>query len=575
MNNKQIVETLERIADLLEILGESAFRANAYRNAARRIDNLAEDAADIHARGELDQIPGIGQGLAATIGDLITTGHADVLDELHSQVPPGLLDLLSVPGLGPKRARAIHQALGVSTLADLEKAAASGALATVPGLGKKSAAGIAENLGRVKKWAQRRVLADVLPLADSLMAALRAVPGVARADMGGSVRRRRDTIGDFDVVATGPDLAAILDAFTALPMVEKVEAHGEKKAVALLRGGVMCDLMVVTDESYGAAWLTATGSDHHSIRLRQLAQEHGWTLNQYGIFDASEKRLAGATEEEMYARLGMDFVPPELREDRGEVEAALRHALPSLATADDLRGDLHMHSRYSDGAATIEEMARACMERGYAYMAITDHSQGLGVANGLSVERLQEQAEEVRRLNAELAPFVILHGTEVNIRADGALDYDDETLARLDWVVASVHGAFHRTREEQTARVIRALENPYVSIVAHPTGRILNRRDGIDVDMDEVIRAAARTGSALEINSGPDRLDLNDIHARAAREAGVPICVNSDAHHPEHLGWVDLGLSVARRAWCSADGLLNAQPVEAVRDLVARKRKTA
>lgn len=574
MNNKQIADTLERIADLLEILGESAFRANAYRNAARRIDNLAEDAADIHARGELGKLPGIGQGLAATIGELVTTGNAEVLDELHSQVPPGLLDLLTVPGLGPKRARAIHQALGVSTLADLEKAAKSGALETVPGMGRKSAENLADNLGRMKKWAQRRLLVDVLPLSDELMAAVRAMPEVARADLGGSVRRRRDTIGDFDIIATGPDVVKILDAFVALPQVQKVEAKGEKKAVVFLEGGVTCDLMVIPAESYGAAYLTATGSDAHSIRLRQQAQEHGWTLNQYGIFDASGKSLAGSTEEEMYARLGMEFVPPELREDRGEVEIALSHTLPDLVTVESLRGDMHMHSRYSDGAATIEQMAQACMARGYSYMAITDHSQGLGVANGLTVERLREQAEEVRRLNVELAPFTILHGTEVNIRADGALDFDDETLATLDWVVASVHGAFHRSREEQTARVLRAVHSPYVNVIAHPTGRILNRRDGIDVDMDEVIRAAQKTGTALEINSGPDRLDLNDIHARAAKEAGVRICVDADAHHPEHLDWVDLGMSVARRAWCEPGDILNAQPLDAVRDFVQKKRQS-
>ncbi|HEY3266672.1 MAG TPA: DNA polymerase/3'-5' exonuclease PolX [Armatimonadota bacterium] len=575
MNNKQIAETLERIADLLEILGESAFRANAYRNAARRIESLTEDAADIHARGELRGIAGIGESLAETISELISAGRSDVLDELTSQVPPGLLDLLNVPGLGPKRARTIHQALGVATLAELEKAARSGRLEDVPGFGKKTADSIVANLGRMKKWAARRLLVDALPVVDDILAALRSEPGIDRAEIGGSVRRWRDTVGDLDLVATGPDLSAILDAFTRLPQVEKVEAHGEKKAVALLESNLPCDLMVVPPESFGAALLTATGSEAHSIRLRELAKARGWLLNQYGVYDAAGVALGGRSEEDMYAALGMAFVPPEMREDRGEVQAALEGRLPALVSADDLKGDLHMHSTYSDGAASIEAMARACMHRGYAYMAITDHSQGLGVANGLKVDRLVKQAEEVRQLNSELAPFRILHGTEVNIRADGTLDYDDETLAMLDWVVASVHGSFGRSREEQTARVIRAIESPYVNLVAHPTGRILNRREGIDVDMDEIIRAAARTGTALEINSGPDRLDLNDIQARSARLAGAWICVDSDAHHPDHLTWVDLGITVARRAWCESRNILNAQPLEALLEFVSRKRASA
>lgn len=572
MNNKQVAETLERIADALEILGESAFRANAYRNAARRVENMSEDAADVHARGELNKIPGVGQSLAETIADMLDNGSSDTLEQLHSQVPPGLLDFLTVPGLGPKKARAVYQGLGISTLAELEHAAKSGALESVSGFGKKTADNILANIGRMKKWASRRLLVDVLPRAEELTDTLRALPGVTMADLGGSVRRMRDTVGDLDLVASGPDLPKILDAFVKLPEVEKVEAHGEKKAVVLLDGGLPCDLMVVPPEDYGAAWMTATGSEAHSIRLRELAKEKGWTLNQYGIFDKDDKQLAGPTEEDMYARLGMDFVPPELREDRGEIEAALNHTLPDLVTARDIRSDLHMHSRWSDGAATIEEMARACIGQGFEYMAITDHSQGLGVANGLTPKRLREQAEEVRKLNAELAPFVILHGSEVDIRVDGTLDFDDETLQMLDWVVASVHGSFNRSREEQTARVLRAIHHPCVNLIAHPTGRILNRREGIDVDMDALIHAAARTGTALEINSGPNRLDLNDIHARAAKEAGAWICLDSDAHHPDHLHWTRLGLSTARRAWLEAGNILNCQPLEVVREAVARKR---
>lgn len=553
MNNKQIAESFERIADLLVILGESDFRANAYRNAARRIDNLAEPVEDVFRRGELMSIPGIGKGLAETIGELVQDGRSDTLEQLNSQVPPGLLDVLRVPGLGPKRARALHLSLGISTLADLEKAAKSGALAGVSGFGSKTADTIAANLSRMRTWAERQLLCDALPLAEELVERLRAIEGVADAAIVGSIRRRRETVGDVDLLATGADPDSIPRRFaTALGVDLADSAPGEPVAFAL-SDGVKVHLSVTAPESWGTAMIRATGSLSHTAELGDLPPT--------------------ATEEDAYSAIGLKYIAAELRENRGEIEAARAGNLPELVSVSDLNADLHMHSLYSDGAASIEGMAKACMTRGYAYMAITDHSQGLPVANGLTVERLVAQAEEVKRLNAELAPFRILHGTEVNIRADGTLDYPDEVLESLDWVVASVHSSFGRSKEEQTDRVIRALRHPCVNLVAHPTGRILNRREGIAIDIDALIRVACETGTALEINSGPDRLDLNDVNTRVARDAGVWICVDADAHHPDHLSWVDLGIVTARRGWCEASSILNAQPLDAVLEFVKRKRK--
>lgn len=553
MTNKQISETLERIADLLVILGESDFRANAYRNAARRVENYAEPMAEVSARGELTGIPGIGKGLAETIGELVSTGHSDTLEQLNSQVPPGLLEVLNVPGLGPKKARALHLALGIGTLAELEKAVKFGAVAGVSGFGAKTAESIAANLTRMRTWSERLLLCEALPAAEELLVRLRGVPGVTAAEIVGSIRRRRDTVGDIDFLATGPAPHGIPNAFAScLGLDVPLVADGECVRFTMPNGSKI-HLSVTTPERWGTAFIRATGSLSHIEALGTAGD--------------------ALTEEDVYAALGLPFIPPELREGRGEIEAAREGRLPKLVEVADLKSDLHMHSVYSDGAVSIEVMARACMARGYTYMAITDHSQGLPVANGLTVERLQEQASEVKRLNSELAPFRILHGTEVNIRADGALDFPDEVLEGLDWVVASVHSAFGRSREEQTARVALAMQNPFVNLVAHPTGRILNRRDGIDIDIAELIRVAVETGTALEINSGPDRLDLNDLNARAAIDAGAWICVDADAHHPDHLSWVDLGISTARRGWCSAANILNAQPLETVLEHVAHKRR--
>lgn len=554
MNNREVASVLGQIAEVLELLGESSFRANAYRNAARRIVMLTGDVNDVAARGELTSIPGVGAGLAATIGEMLANGRSDLLDQLSFNVPPGLLDFLSVPGLGPRRARAAHLALGITTLSELESAARDGRLAAVPGFGQKTADSILKGLASRERWAARRLPADVRPLAEEALTALRAVPEVARAELAGSLRRRKDTVGDINLVVATEQPGAVSERAPAAGLLIPADSAGRFR----LGDGTPVTMEFVSPAAFGAGWLKATGS-----------KDHLTGLSSRGPLPETD------SEEAAYAALGLEWIPPELREGRGEIDAAAEGRLPALITTADLRGDLHMHSRYSDGAAGIREMALACMARGYSYMAITDHSQGLGIANGLTPERLREQAAEVEAVNAELAPFRILRGNEVDIRADGSMDLPDEALAQLEWVIASVHSAFGRSREEQTARVERAMRNPYVNLVAHPTGRILGRRDGIDIDVARLLETAAETGTALEINSGPDRLDLDDVNARAARELGIRVCVNADAHHPEQLAWVEDGIFQARRAWLEAADVLNAGGIEAIQEFVARKRRDA
>jgi DNA polymerase (family 10) len=554
MNNREVADTLGQIAEVLELLGESSFRANAYRNAGRRIALLSEDVNDMAAQGRLTSIPGVGAGLAATVGEMLATGRSDLLEQLSFNVPPGLLDFLTVPGLGPRRARAAHLALGITTLSELESAARDGRLAGVPGFGPKTADIILKGLASRERWASRRLPADVRPQAEAALSALRSLPGVARAELAGSLRRRKDTVGDINLlVATGnPD--AVAGTIAASGLLTPDGSPGRFR----LHDGTPVTMEYVAPAAFGAGWIRATGSREH---LAEIAQR--------GPLAETD------TEEGVYTALGVEWIPPELREGRGEVRAAAEGRLPALIAAADLRGDLHMHSRYSDGAADIRDMALACIARGYSYMAITDHSQGLGIANGLTPERLREQAAEVEALNAELAPFRILRGNEVDIRADGSMDLPDEALAQLEWVIASVHSAFGRSREEQTARIERAMRNPYVNLVAHPTGRILGRRDGIAVDIDRLLETAAETGTALEINSGPDRLDLDDVNARSAKELGIRICINADAHHPEQLAWAEEGVFQARRAWLEAADVLNAGDLEAIQEFAARKRRNA
>lgn len=562
MRNDQVAEHLNAIADLLEIKGESPFRANAYRDVARRIANHPEEISILAEQQRLRTIPGVGESLAARIVELIQRGTTEAYEELARSVPAGLRELLAVPGLGPKRIRQLYDQLGIATLRDLEAAAQAGRLRAVPGFGAKTEERILRDLARLGQREQRHLLGEAWPLAEEIAAALRATGLAERVEVAGSVRRRLETIGDLDFVVASTQPEAFAARAIALPVVTQVLEHGPTKLVLLAPHGLQLDLRVVAPYEFGAAWLHFTGSKRHNIHLRALAQERGWKLNEYGIVvEATGERLAGATEEEMYARLGLAWIPPELREDSGEIEAAAAGRLPALIAESDIRGELHAHTDWSDGGASLEAMVEAARERGYAYLAITDHSRSRAVAGGLSVERVREQRAAIAALNARYAPFRILAGSEVDIRADGTLDYDDATLATFDFVVASVHSGFAQPRDVMTTRLINALAHPAVDVLGHPSGRLIARREGYEFDSEAVIAAAVRYGKALEINSQPDRLDVRDVIARRAHEAGALLCIATDAHSPRHYAALRFGIAQARRAWLPAEAVINTWPL--------------
>ena len=576
MRNKEVARLLESIADALDIKGETPFRVNAYREAARRIETLTEDVAVLAQEDRLQEIQGVGSTIATRIKEYLTLGRSPYYEELAKEVPPGLLDLLKVPGLGPRKAKLVYERLGIASLAELERAAREHRLADLPGMGRKTEENLLRELERLKQRTQRLLLGTALPAAERVVDALREHPAVARIAPAGSLRRMRDTIGDIDILvaSTAPD--EVIAAFVSLPLVKEVIARGPTKSSVLTEGDVQMDLRVVDPHAWGAALQYFTGSKAHNVHLRELANRQGLKISEYGVFrEDTGDRVAGAEEEEVYAALGLAWIPPELREDQGEIEAAREGSLPRLIAVEDLRGDLHAHTNWSDGAATLEEMARAARARGYQYLAVTDHSKSLGVARGLSEERLREQRRLIDRLNQELAPFRLLASVELEIRADGTLDYEDDVLRELDLVTASVHSGMNQPRERLTQRIVGALRNPYVDVVNHPAGRLIGRRDAYEVDLEEVLRVAAETGTALEINSQPERLDLTDQAARRARALGVLLTISTDAHSVANLDYVRYGVAVARRAWVEAEGALNTRSLDDLLAHVARRRARA
>ncbi|MBI2322208.1 MAG: DNA polymerase/3'-5' exonuclease PolX [Chloroflexi bacterium] len=572
MRSDQVAEHLDAIADLLEIKGESPFRVNAYRDVARRIAHHPEEISILAEEQRLRSIPGVGETLAARIVELIQRGTTETYEELARSMPAGLRDLLAVPGLGPKRVRQLYDQLSIASLPDLEAAVQAGRLRAVPGFGAKTEERMLRDLARLRQRVRRHLLGEAWPLAEEIAAALRALRLAERVEVAGSIRRRLETIGDLDIVIASARPEAFAARAVALPVVEQVQEHGPTKLTLLTQRDVQLDIRVVAPHEFGSALLHFTGSKQHNIHLRAMAQERGWKVNEYGLFDeATGARLAGLTEEEMYARLGLAWIPPELREDAGEIEAAAAGRLPTLITEADVRGELHAHTDWSDGGASLEAMAEAARARGYAYLAITDHSRSRAVAGGLSVERVREQRAAIAALKARYAPFSILAGSEVDIRADGTLDYDDETLAAFDFVVASVHSGFAQSRDVMTQRLLNALAHPAVDVLGHPSGRLIGKREGYELDVEAVIAAAARHGKALEINSQPDRLDVRDTVARRAHEAGVLLCVATDAHSPRHYAALRFGIGQARRAWLPAEAVINTWPLE--RLLTWRRRR--
>jgi DNA polymerase (family 10) len=568
MSNSELARIFGEIADMLDILGEVVYKAVAYRRVADAVERYPDDVAALFRRGAPPKLPGAGPALTAKLAELSETGHLEYHDRLRAQVPAGLLDMLRIPGVGPRTIKQLHVELGIDSVEALRAAAEQGSLRSLKGLSERTEQNVLAGIARIEQRSTRLLLHDADDLVSGLIARLRDTPGVVQLEAAGSLRRRRATIGDLDLLAAVDDPAAVISALDALPDVDHVVSAGTDKSSIVLRDGPQVDLMVCTPAAWGTHLVHFTGSRDHNVALRGRALARGWSLSEKGFkaVDSGELQLV-ATEEEVYARLDMAWVPPELREDAGEVEAASAGTLPRLVTLDDICGDTHTHSDWTDGVDSIEGMARAARDIGRAWIVLTDHSPSLGIARGLAPQRVEEQRAVIRRLNTDLAPFRILHGTEMEIRADGSLDYSDDLLERFDVVVASIHTGRSQSSEQLTARALSAIRNPNVDILAHPTGRIVNRRDALVLDWPRVFAAAAETGTMLELNGSP-RLDLDDALARAAGAAGARLTVASDAHRTEELDQLRYGVSMARRAWLTAEQVASSRSADELLELI-------
>jgi DNA polymerase (family 10) len=565
MNNGEVASVFQDIADLLELKGESVFKVRAYQKAVRSIEQLSVELSQLRAEGKLREVPGIGEAIEKKIGELLDTGHLKYYEEIRAEFPEGVISLLQVPGVGPKTAMKLWTELGIKSTEDLEKAILDGRVAGLLRMGDKTAENILRGLQSMRTKEQRIPIGTALPLAEEIIASLQERAAVRNVTPAGSLRRFRETIGDIDLMGTADDAEAVIEAFTTLPQVREVLAKGGTKASIVPKTNLQVDFRVVPHDEFGSLLQYFTGSKQHNIDLRERALKHGLSLSEYGITVVETGRLERfATEEAFYARLGLQYIPPEFREGTNEIALAEEKKVPRPIESPDVQGDLHVHSNWSDGHDSIEDMALAARARGYRYIAVTDHSKGLGIAHGLNEERVREQRTEINRLNEILKDFRVLAGIEVDIRADGSLDLPDEVLAGMDIVVASVHSAMGQEQEKMTRRIIRAMENPHVDVIGHPTGRLLGVREAIAVDMEAIFQAAARTGTALEINAMPDRLDLKDIHIFRARELGVKLSLGTDAHGTEHLPLMRFGVGIARRGWAGAGHILNTVPVEGV-----------
>lgn len=573
MINSEISAIFNEIADLLELKGENTFRIRAYRRAAQNIDSLAYDLSAMRPE-DLSGIPGIGKDLAGKIQEYIQSRTIKAWEELKSEYPEGIRDLFSVPGLGPRTVKLLYDELGIASLDELEKLARAGKLRGLPHIKEKTESNILKGLDLVRKGKERMPLGRALPLAEEIVALIEKDAPIQKIAIAGSIRRRKESIRDIDIIVTSKDPLKTMEVFVNLPPVKGVIAKGKTKSSVELKQGIQVDLRVVDDDSYGAALLYFTGNKAHNIRIRELAVRKGLKVNEYGIFsDATEERLGGKTEEEMYRIIGMNYIEPVLREDSGEVEAALKGDIPRLIELDDIKGDLHVHSDWSDGSHPIEEIASAAKALGYEYLAVTDHSKGLGIANGLSGERILEQIEEIDRVNKRMKGIRILKGVEVDIRSDGKLDLNNDVLQKLDLVVASIHSGFRQSPAKLTGRLIGAMRNPLVTIIAHPTGRLIGEREAYELDLGQLFAVAARTGTALEINAHPSRLDLNDLNVREAKKCGVPLVICSDMHSTRDFGLMHYGISVAQRGWIEKKDVVNTMSLNALKKFLLKKNK--
>lgn len=574
IHNADIARIFNQVADLLEISGANPFRVRAYRNAARTVDDHPQSMATLLAEGEdLSELPGIGKDLAGKIAEIIETGTFKVLENLEKEVPAELSALLQVAQLGPKRVATLHKELGIDTLDDLSEAAREKKIRNLKGFGEKIEKTIRQALKRREGAEKRTKLAEAEQLVGPLLDFLEGIEGVRRVAVAGSFRRRKETVGDLDILVTCKHGSPVMDRLAGYEDVAEVMAKGKTKSAVRLRGGLQVDLRVVPEVSYGAALHYFTGSKDHNIAVRKIAVKKGLKINEYGIFrgeDDDEERIAGASEEEVFEVVELPYIEPELRENQGEIEAAQNGELPVLIVRDDIRGDLHAHTRATDGRSSLKEMIEAARRLGYSYLAITEHSQAVSVARGFDRKRLEQQIEELDRLADEYPGFRILKGIEVDILADGSLDLPDAVLAKLDLTVCSVHSRFNLSAEKQTERILRAMDNPYFKILGHPTGRLINERDAYQVDMEKIMEAARERGCFLELNAHPDRLDLTDHHCRMAREMGLKLAISTDAHTTEGLKNMKYGLYQARRGWLTRDDVINTRKVADLLKLLKR-----
>ena len=571
MQNQHIAAIFNEVADLLEIQGANAFRVRAYRNGARTLENLSESVADILAAGDrtLDTLDGIGKDLGAKIAVIVESGQLPQLEELRLQVPGGVVEMLRIPGLGPKKVAALFKELNILSLAQLKEACEAGKIAELKGFGKKTEQSILEGLPHAEAAGKRFLISVATASADNIVSDLKLLPSISQVSVAGSCRRRKETCGDLDVLAVSDDSKAAMDRLAAHPLVEKVLARGDTKQRVRLRTGIELDLRVVPAESYGAAMQYFTGSKEHNIVIRRRAIERGLKVNEYGVF-RGETYVAGRTEEDVYAAVGLPYIPPELRENRGEIELAEAGKLPKLIQLSDIQGDLHMHTTASDGKATIREMAEAARAKGLKYIAITDHSKRVSMANGLDATRLRAHWAEIRKVRDEIKGIEILCGIECDILEDATLDLDDEVLSEADWVIAVLHYGLKQPREQIMARLLNAIRNPNVDAIGHPTGRMLSNRQPANIDFTTFFKAAADHGVLLEINSSPERLDLDDVQAAAAKSYGIPIIIDTDSHSTTGFNVLPYGVDQARRAGLTKDDVANTRPLNEFKKLLRK-----
>jgi DNA polymerase (family 10) len=560
MTNQEIATILIHISEILDIQGENPFKIRAYIKASQTVENLTYQLSSLEDKKKIAELPGIGEGIAKKIKELLETGKLKYYEDLKKSEYAPLTEFLKIPGVGPKHAKLVHDKLGVKTVEQFQEAAQQGKLKDLYGLGEKVEQNILQGIQQVKKYKERLPLAFIYPRAQIILGEMKKVKEVKQITQAGSLRRMRETIADADILVSSDKPKSVMDAFVNLPQTQKVVAKGNTKSSIVTKDGFQVDLRVVKPESFGAASHYFTGSKAHNIRIRSLGVNKGLKINEYGVF-RKEKRIAGKTEEEVFKSVNLPYIPPELREDQGEIEAAQNGKLPSLIELKDIRGDLHAHTNWTDGNNTIEEMAKAAKKRGYRYIAICDHSPTVGITNGLTTERLLKQIKEIARLNKKSKDFRILSGIEVDIRSNSKLDLKDDVLEKLDIVVAAVHTKFSQPKEEMTKRIIKAIENPNVDIIAHPTGRLIGKREPYQVDMDKIMDACKANGKILELNAYPERLDLSDINCRKAKEKGVKIAISTDAHADAHLEWMKFGVATARRGWIEPQDVINTLPL--------------